>query len=71
MMSKKTCSYKKKTAEENVFEAHPTTERLESGSTYIRTHSAIIKVGKLIKTSERIKSFPGTYSIACNKFKID
>lgn len=36
----------------NAFEAHPTIARLESGSKYIKTHSAIIKVGILIKKSE-------------------
>lgn len=46
-----TCSYKKKTAVENFFEAQPTIERLESGSKYIKTHSAIINVGRLVITS--------------------
>lgn len=49
---RKTCSYKKNIAVENVFAAQPTIPRVESGSKYIKTHSAIINVGKLITTSE-------------------
>lgn len=37
----------------NVLEAQPTIARLESGSKYIKTHSAIINVGRLITASER------------------
>lgn len=48
-----TCSYKKNTAVENFFEAQPTIPRLESGSKYIKTHSAIINVGRLITKSAR------------------
>lgn len=44
----KTCSYKKNTAVENVFDAQLTMARLESGSRYIKTHSAIINVGRLV-----------------------
>lgn len=47
----KTCSYKKNTAVENVFDAQLTMARLESGSRYIKTHSAIINVGRLIMIS--------------------
>lgn len=52
-----TCSYKKNTAVENVFEAHPTTVRVESGSRYINTHSAIINVGRLMTTSDGAVNF--------------
>ena len=48
----RTCSYKKKIAVENVFDAQPTIEWLESGSRYIKTHSAIINVGRLIPISD-------------------
>ena len=47
-----TCSYKKKTAVENVLAAQPTIERLDSGSKYIKTHSAITNVGRLMMSSE-------------------
>lgn len=47
-----TCSYKKNIAVGNVLEAQPTIARLESGSKYIKTHSAIINVGRLITASE-------------------
>jgi hypothetical protein len=44
-----TCSYRKNMEVENLVAAQPTMERVEAGSMYISTHSAIIKVGKLIK----------------------
>ena len=50
-----TCSYKKKTAVENFSEAQLTMAPVAVGSRYISTHSAIIKVGKLMTTESYIK----------------